>query len=264
LLRRSRASRAVAFTLVELLVVIAIIAMLIALLLPALKSARLAAGATLCSTRVRQMSLALHLYGTDNRGYVPPLFTASTPGGTPDLDTNGDYWIPRLSSYVLNDKVTAVNQVWQDKWKSMRCPVAQVGTNNMFGGTATRTTPYAINWQIRLDLRYSPAAWPQGAAPQRLDNAKRPSKTMAFVDQTRYQTADWTTFLPGYGGLALGFNTPPSNYATAHHDGQGNGWSRLDGGAEFIWHKNSRPPWWDNSFWGGFAQYAYGAGAIDP
>ena len=60
-----------AFTLVELLVVIAIIAALIALLLPVLNKARDAAKRTMCLSNLRQLSLGLASYTNENNGYYP-------------------------------------------------------------------------------------------------------------------------------------------------------------------------------------------------
>jgi len=60
-----------AFTLIELLVVIAIIAILAALLLPALAAAKEKARRANCLNSVRQLVLALHLYGDDHDQRLP-------------------------------------------------------------------------------------------------------------------------------------------------------------------------------------------------
>ena len=60
-----------AFTLVELLVVIAIIGVLIGLLLPAVQSARESARRSSCSNNVKQLSLAMHNYHSA-KGKLPP------------------------------------------------------------------------------------------------------------------------------------------------------------------------------------------------
>ncbi len=57
-----------AFTLVELLVVIAVIALLAALSFPALMRSRTAARATVCTSNLRQVVLATQLYWDDHGG----------------------------------------------------------------------------------------------------------------------------------------------------------------------------------------------------
>jgi prepilin-type N-terminal cleavage/methylation domain-containing protein/prepilin-type processing-associated H-X9-DG protein len=86
-----------AFTLIEVLVVIAIIALLVAILLPALASARGNAKATACASNLRGIGQALMMYPSDHKEMVCPSYTMTGTSGTgipldgwgPILDRDG-------------------------------------------------------------------------------------------------------------------------------------------------------------------------------
>lgn len=65
-------SKKLAFTIVELLVVIAIIALLVSLLLPSVQQAREAARRSICSNKVRQLSIGLFNYEAARTRLPPP------------------------------------------------------------------------------------------------------------------------------------------------------------------------------------------------
>lgn len=88
-----------AFTLIELLVVISIISLLISILLPALSSARKAARKTVCMNQMKQIGLAISMYGTENRNYIPPM-QGNVPGGWIGNET----WMYNIKFYLgMND-----------------------------------------------------------------------------------------------------------------------------------------------------------------
>lgn len=82
------------FTLIELLVVMGIIALLIGILLPALRSARETARATVCGTNLRTVGQGLVLYNDDYQELVIPSYNMTGINGGPDVPLDG--WAPIL------------------------------------------------------------------------------------------------------------------------------------------------------------------------
>ena len=157
-----------AFTLVELLVVIGIIALLIAFLMPSLRKARDTANAVVCKSNLRQAYLGFAYYASDFNDFIP----ASAPGS--------DNWHFHLGQrgYLGGAKRTS----WGvDAWPILRCPSEY--SQPMFApyGSCYEDiyiqTSYAINWAYsyykrdipRKGFSRSPAGCSRSKMPMLMD-----------------------------------------------------------------------------------------------
>lgn len=114
---KTPASRSTAFTLIELLTVIAIIGILAAILIPVVGRVRESARGAVCQTTLRNIGMALFLFAEDNEGRLPSF----TPKG-------GQWWLQGLMGQTPAGERVGPNyldEVWDDTEKramDLICP----------------------------------------------------------------------------------------------------------------------------------------------
>lgn len=143
-------SRFRAFTLVELLVVVAIIGVLIGLLLPAVQKVRAAANRMRCANNLKQLGIACHAIH-DRDGALPPggIMLAATNVSTDPVGDKGSwlfYCLPFMEDDALFQKATnlttpgvssMVAPITTTRLPWMACPA------DPFNGQINRTTTLA-------------------------------------------------------------------------------------------------------------------------
>jgi prepilin-type N-terminal cleavage/methylation domain-containing protein/prepilin-type processing-associated H-X9-DG protein len=156
-----------AFTLVELLVVIAVIGVLVALLLPAVQAARESARRTKCRNHLKQHALAAHNVH-DTQGKLPPFSARSmwdfSLAGAPYQKAQGftafDWMLPYVEQQPLYDgsnwsvnTVVGGQTVYAHILPFHRCP-SEVSSPTGRGATANRGANlwaignYPLNYQV--------------------------------------------------------------------------------------------------------------------
>ncbi len=129
--------RRAGMTLVELLVVVAIIGVLVSLLLPAVQSAREAARRTQCANNLRQIGLAIAMFGNAHQGRFPKTFHGD----------ERESWVYTLAPYT--EKVDQIRICPSDP--NGRIRVQYRGTSYVLNDYVSLPLPEAVHRIDELD-----------------------------------------------------------------------------------------------------------------
>lgn len=157
-------SRSGAFTLIELLTVIAIIGILAAIIIPTVGKVRQSANSAKCLSNLRQIGSAFNLYATDNKGRFPRGGLNPRPSDPTVLDA---LWMTAISSYIQKAGV-ATHEVYRCPSEPVQADPTRVNTTNQYGGSrAMERSGSTI------------LVTGKGAKPEEIPN---PSRTFLVVD----------------------------------------------------------------------------------
>jgi|ERR1043166_2474846 prepilin-type processing-associated H-X9-DG protein/prepilin-type N-terminal cleavage/methylation domain-containing protein len=206
-----KATSRTAFTLTELIVVIAIMSTLAALLLPALARAKKKGQRISCVNSVKQWNFAMIFFLDDNEEFLPRENAVDGINTWDDaiVSTNGDIWYNTLATEMGTEPLSSyaamsANQMkFYDRNSGFHCPTAK------FSGLAATYPNFSIAMNSKLIT--------PGVLTIKGSTIREPSRTAFFLDSG----VPGETPIQGQNP----YNGQPHAYASrysARHDGTGN------------------------------------------
>ncbi len=244
-----------AFTLVELLVVVAIISLLLAMLLPALNKARDVAKTVKCLSMLKQIGVADSMYVAEYRGWHIPNWI-NTPSPLSVTSSPPDH-VPWYNNSAFREALALPQKVKGSKWismpKSYICPNAtwSLGHPNGQGNYDMRQS-YGQNVQgmgaVTQSASFNDATPPLIMSAMKSGRVASPSAAMKFADGYRHGLTKQHSFW--YNGEVKPAGNNKNSTAVRHDDAanvlfyDGHG-ETMQGDDIFAFVLNDPHPLWD-------------------
>lgn len=202
-----------AFTLIEVLVIIAIIAILLAILAPTMGRAGVLAEKTICASNMHQLALAWQQYASANRMYLVSSWTGDWCGcNDPPCDPKAPCWVKSGNS------LAAISQgamwLYTRNYDIYRCPTPVYNYYNS----------YALNGTLHGEGGMTARGY-----VKRFTQIRDTSTTMAYIEEDDYRGYNMNSWMIG-GGEGQWID-----YVAGNHDA-GDNLSFCDGHVEYwVW-----------------------------